>query len=646
MKKKTKTKQQFLLETDELQARLDATERRLQEANELLQAEITKRKGAEETFEEAQKYAGSIVETIREPLLVLTADLKVTSANQSFYQTFKVAPELTEGRYIYSVGNHQWDIPALRKLLEEIVPKNTCFNEFEVDHKFPAIGRKIMLLNARRIYRQGRGTDMILLAIEDVTERRQTEEALEASEISYRRLFEAAQDGILILDADTGQISDVNPFLIEMLGYSHEDLLGRKLWEIGAFNDIEASEAAFSELQSKGYVRYNDLPLETKDGRLIAVEFVSNVYFVNHHKVIQCNIRDITQRKQAEEQLRYLSLHDPLTGLYNRVYFLEEMQRLKSGRFDPVGIMIGDVDGLKLVNDTLGHTMGDTVLVTAANIIQECFRESDVVSRVGGDEFAVLLPNTERNVVESACCRIRNAVSSHNVSNLQLPLSISLGFAVAGGKSGMEELYREADNQMYREKLHRSQNARSAIVQTLKKALEARDFMTEGHVNRLKLLMVTLAPMIRMSEQRVNDLLLLAQFHDIGKVGIPDSILFKPSYLTPNEYAEMQRHCEIGYRIAQSSPELAPIADLILKHHEWWNGRGYPLGLKGEGIPIECRILAIADAYDSMTSERPYRKPIPQEEAVAELKKCAGTQFNPEVVDMFVQTLANRNLAH
>ena len=206
---------------------MDATEQRLQEANEILQAEITKRKGAEETFEKAQKYAESIVQTIREPLLVLTADLKVISANQSFYQTFKVTPELTEGRYIYSVGNHQWNIPALRKLLEEIVPQNTCFNEFEVDHKFPAIGRKIMLLNARRIYRQGRGTDMILLAIEDITGRKQTEEALEASEISYRRLFEAAQDGVLILDADTGQISDVNPFLIEMLGYSHEDLLGR-----------------------------------------------------------------------------------------------------------------------------------------------------------------------------------------------------------------------------------------------------------------------------------------------------------------------------------------------------------------------------------------------------------------------------------
>ena len=304
MNKNSKTKQQLLLEIEELRTRLDVAQQRLQEANERMQAEMTERKRVEEDFVRAQKHAESIVETIREPLLVLTADLKVISANQSFYQTFKVIPEETEGRFIYSVGNHQWDIPALRKLLEEIVPQNSHFTGFEVDHEFPAIGRKMMLLNARRIYRQGKGTEMILLAIEDITERNQAREVLEVSETRYRRLFETAQDGILILDADTGQISDVNPFLIQMLGYSHEDFLGRKLWEIGAFKDIEASQEAFSELQTRGYVRYEDLPLQTRDGRSIAVEFVSNVYLVDHHKVIQCNIRDITERKKAEEKLR------------------------------------------------------------------------------------------------------------------------------------------------------------------------------------------------------------------------------------------------------------------------------------------------------------------------------------------------------
>jgi PAS domain S-box-containing protein len=317
MKKKTKTKQQLLLEMEELRTRLDATERRLQEANEIIQVEIAERKRAEETFVEAQKYAESIVETIREPLVVLTADLTVTSANRSFYQAFKVMPEETEGQFIYNIGNRQWDIPALREFLEEIIPKNSHFNDFEVDHEFPVIGRKKMLLNARRIHREGKSTDMILLAIDDITERKKMEAALQVSETRYRRLFETAQDGILILDADTGEIFDINPFLIEMLGYPHEALLGKRLWEIGAFRDIEASKAAFLELQSKGYVRYEDLPLETRDERHIDVEFVSNVYSVDHKRVIQCNIRDITLRKRIEEERRKLTydLQDALTKI-------------------------------------------------------------------------------------------------------------------------------------------------------------------------------------------------------------------------------------------------------------------------------------------------------------------------------------------
>ena len=300
----SKTNEVLLLEDEELRTRLEATERSLQEADETVQAQIAECKRIKESFERVEKYAESIVETIREPLIVLTPDLRVITANHSFYRTFQVTPEETEGRFVYSLSDHAWDIPSLRKLLEEIVPQNTQFNDFEVDHEFPVIGRRTMLLNARRVYREGRGTDMILLALEDITDHKRWEEALEISETRYRRLFESAQDGILILDAETGQISDVNPFLVDMLGYTHEDFLGKKLWEIGPFKNIEATKAAFLELQSKGYVRYKDLPLETRDGRPIAVEFVSNVYLVNHHKVIQCNIRDITERKLIAKALR------------------------------------------------------------------------------------------------------------------------------------------------------------------------------------------------------------------------------------------------------------------------------------------------------------------------------------------------------
>jgi len=180
------------------------------------------------------------------------------------------------------------------------------------------------------------------------------------------------------------------------------------------------------------------------------------------------------------------------------------------------------------------------------------------------------------------------------------------------------------------------------FVQALTKALAARDFITEGHAERLQHLVTDLARSLGVPEYNIGDLRLLAQFHDIGKVGVSDSILFKPGIFTPGERLEMQRHCAIGHRIALSAPDMVHIADWILKHHEWWNGEGYPQGLKEEEIPLECRILAIADAYDAMTNDRPYRKAISHEEAVAELRRNSGIQFDPQLVQEFIQMLENR----
>jgi HD-GYP domain-containing protein (c-di-GMP phosphodiesterase class II) len=219
-------------------------------------------------------------------------------------------------------------------------------------------------------------------------------------------------------------------------------------------------------------------------------------------------------------------------------------------------------------------------------------------------------------------------------------ISLSIGHAAGnGGSIDMHALFREADNRMYREKMQRERSSRSHIVQALMKAMEARDFVTEGHSDRLQQLVLPLARSRGLPEDAINDLLLFSRFHDLGKVGIPDSILGKPGALTEEEAEEMRKHSEIGHRIAKSVPDLAPIADLILKHHEWWNGRGYPLGLAGEDIPLPCRILAIADAFDAMTSDRPYRRAMSREKAVEELRASAGSQFDPELVEQFVATL-------
>ncbi|MBP2634921.1 MAG: diguanylate cyclase with sensor [Firmicutes bacterium] len=353
------------------------------------------------------------------------------------------------------------------------------------------------------------------------------------------------------------------------------------------------------------------------------------------------------ERSKLEERLKYLSIHDPLTGLYNRTHFSLELERLHQVQYAPVGIIVGDLDGLKLINDTWGHQSGDRLLKAAANILKTCCPPDATLTRIGGDEFVLLLPGTTLATLEKLCQTITLAINSYNQNSPLaegIVLSISLGFALAdSGHADLQQVFKVADNNMYREKLHKSQSNRSAIVQTAMKLLEARDFITEGHGDRLQLLVARLGAAIGLPENRITDLKLLAQFHDIGKVGIPDKILFKPAKLTPEEYTEMKRHSEIGFRIAQSSPDLSHIADYILKHHEWWDGSGYPIGLAGKDIPLECRILSIADSYDAMTSDRPYRKALSAQQAFNEIRRCAAIQFDPQLVETFLEVVDNNN---
>lgn len=269
------------------------------------------------------------------------------------------------------------------------------------------------------------------------------DQSLKDSEIRYRRLFEAAQDGILILDADTGAITDVNPFLINMLGYSREEFVRKKLWEVGAFKDIKASKDAFEELQKKEYLRYKDLPLRAKGGRLIQVEFVSNVYLAGDEKVIQCNIRDITERKEAQDALlkresllREQSVRDHLTGLFNRRYMEETLERelLRAMRKHlSVGIIMLDVDGFKRINDTGGHAAGDAILHELGNLLLGYVRGEDIPCRYGGDEFIIVLPDASRAVAGERAQRLCEYTRQFHLqfeAHAREEITLSVGVAV------------------------------------------------------------------------------------------------------------------------------------------------------------------------------------------------------------------------
>ena len=290
--------------------------------------------------------------------------------------------------------------------------------------------------------------------------------SLKNSELRYRRLFEAAQDGILILDAETGAITDVNPFLINMLGYSREEFIKKKLWEVGAFKDIKASKDAFQALQKNEYIRYKDLPLRAKGGKLIQVEFVSNVYLAGDEKVIQCNIRDITERKQAQDALlkneallREQSVRDYLTGLFNRRYMEETLERelLRAIRKQlSVGIIMLDVDDFKRINDTGGHAAGDAILRELGSLLLGYVRREDIACRYGGDEFIIVLPDASREVT---CGRAQLLCEYAKQFHLQLDgqtretVTLSLGVAVfPENGSDSAAVLRAADDALYRAK--------------------------------------------------------------------------------------------------------------------------------------------------------------------------------------------------
>lgn len=343
--------------------------------------------------------------------------------------------------------------------------------------------------------------------------------------------------------------------------------------------------------------------------------------------------------RQNEERLQYISRHDPLTGLLNRASF-EEAMRDCEHQETPFAILVFDLDGLKLVNDSLGHTSGDAMLQAAAGIIGEAAPPGTRPYRIGGDEFALLLPHTDAEAAEEIQRLLQAKIERHNRSHAALSLGISSGYAVAESPPVKpRDLFMEADTNMYKEKLRHGQSVCGPGMDSAMRLLRLRDYVDEGHTDRLSLMAAALAQKLNFGVRQRDELELLTHFHDIGKTALPESILTKPGTLDPEERRIMHRHCEIGHRMALSFPELAPIAEFILKHHEWWNGNGYPLGVAGESIPLPARVLSIVDAFDAMTTERAYRPTKTAAEAMEELRRSSGKQFDPHLVELFIEWL-------
>jgi|GEM_PF-193534 len=553
------------------------------------------------------------------------------------------------------------DLPKLQNDLQMIIEKNRNSDiEFRINRLDN--GRERIMHSNSLLEKDKDGNPVkIVGVIKDITERKKAEEMLQESEAKYKKLYleylqkqslmksliNSIPDLIFYKDKDSVYLG-CNKAFEAFAGATEEEIVGRTDFDLFDKEMATLFRSMDIEMMSQESSRKNEEIVTYPGGKKVYLETLKTPYYDPQGGVLGLIgvSRDITERKKREEEILYYNYHDLLTGLHNRTYIDEVREGLNQESNLPLSIIIGDINGLKLINDALGHSEGDKLLIEMGKILKNCCRPEDIVARTGGDEYCILLPRTSNNQAQAIIARIKRTCEEYaSKSNRETCyISISLGHAT---KTSIEEPFdkvlKNAEQYMYRRKLLEYKSLHSSILSSIKTTMFEKSNETEAHAERLARWSKKIGKALGLDDDKIDELELLSTLHDIGKISVDLNILTKPGELTEEEWAEIKKHPEVGYRIAQASPELRHIADYILCHHEQWDGNGYPQGLKGEKIPLLARILAIVDAYDAMTQDRAYRKAISVEEAVADILANAGTRFDPEIARIFVEMVLNNN---
>jgi diguanylate cyclase (GGDEF)-like protein/PAS domain S-box-containing protein/putative nucleotidyltransferase with HDIG domain len=463
----------------------------------------------------------------------------------------------------------------------------------------------------------------------DMTQRNQLTERLQ----KYKVLAENANDAMLFVDKE-GNIIEVNDAAIRIYGYSFEEFTQINVFDL---RHVERDQKVIEQMEKADI---GGIIFETvhylKDGTPIPVEVSSQGTSIGDKRILLSIVRNISDRKKAEKEILYLSYHDQLTGLYNRRFYEEEIRRLNNEANIPIALIIADVNGLKLTNDAFGHKAGDVLLQRIANILKVKFPSNGIISRIGGDEFVILLSKTNENATEEIINGIKAAIKDEKADNVVL--SLSIGAAVKKNKfEDIDEIFKKAEAEMYRDKLTESSAMRRKTIDLIMNSLYERSNIEAIHGKKVSEFCKAIGEALKFENDHVEQIEMAGLMHDIGKISINENIINKQEILNEEEWQEFKRHSEVGYQILRSVNEFSKIADYVLEHHERWDGQGYPKGLREEEISIEGRIISVADAYVSMTSDKIYSKALSEEEAVNELEKYSGSQFDPKIVKVLVE---------
>ena len=465
----------------------------------------------------------------------------------------------------------------------------------------------------------------------------------ELNQIANRELRYENQRVMLLIDSTADIIFeiDTNKKFVSVFGkgiqkvkQSPDQYIGKTVIEVFGEEGIERDQAYENALN--GISSIYEWKIDTNVGVLYFESSISPIYDETEKIVGAVGIsRDITETKIRQDEIDFINRHDYLTSLYNRRYYADMLLKYDTKEYFPLAILNFDLNGLKILNDAYGHSYGDDALVRVGEVLMNSFEEKDIIARIGGDEFAAIVPNTSFDKVEQIKNKIRHEISLITVENIHLSIAIGFDFKYDEG-ANIQDVIKFAENKMYRNKLSEGMSVRNHAIRAIHKTLTEKYSEERIHSERVSALCKALGMKLGIQNEDLNELVMAGMYHDIGKISIPDAILDKPSKLTNEEFDIMKTHTEAGYQILKAADEYSNLAEYALSHHERWDGKGYPRGLKETEIPLYSRIINICDSFEAMTSDRVYRKKMDKKDAVSEIILCSGSQYDPYLAKLFV----------
>ncbi|MBN2852625.1 MAG: diguanylate cyclase, partial [Clostridia bacterium] len=458
----------------------------------------------------------------------------------------------------------------------------------------------------------------------------------------YQLTLQSVGDGIISIDRN-GNVDFMNPIAQQLTGWNIKDAYGKPfelVFDIvNEFTREKIENPVKKVFETKKIIELaNHTVLISKNGSEKPVEDTAAPILDDFDNVIGVVLvfRDYSEKKEKRKQIEYVSYHDPLTGLYNRRFFDEELRRIDTIRNLPISVIYADINGLKTINDAFGHHHGDFLIKTFAEIIKKECRGDDIIARTGGDEFILLLPKTESEFAEKLIERIQDKIAKERVMSVNI--SASFGYETKTDLSeDSDTIIRKAEDNMYHKKIREKSDGNNSVVFSILNSLYIKCPHENNHSKNVSVLCEQIGRACSLSEKDINDLKTAGEFHDIGKIAVDKHILHKKGELEISEWEQLKHHPETGFRLLTTTNEFYHIADYILSHHERWDGEGYPRRLKGDEINFMSRIIFIADSYDDMISDHVYRKALTKEEAAHEIRINAGKKYDPVLSRIFIE---------